>query len=254
MNRPNPATFSKTAQERFKEKRRIILEFLREETWTRADVLEELLGVTRQAVNNSLRRMEADGLVKRIEIPVFERAPYSICGISEHGLNYAFPLGQPIEYRPTFEPSKVKRITMDHRLDLQRARIRAEKAGWTEWVAGHLIGKRLAGKKVPDAVAVDLNGRRVAIEIERTSKGPKRYGPICIAHLLSKKAGHWDRILYLCPDEYKQPGSGVELAARIERAFKTVRNPKFNGQVYKLGPEHYAPFSFLSLDEQEWLS
>lgn len=58
------------------------------------------------------------------------------------------------------------KLADSHRLDTQRMRLAAEKAGWTQWVPERALqGRGL--KKVPDAAAIDTRGHLVAIEIER---------------------------------------------------------------------------------------
>ena len=233
--------------ERINHKRRDILRFLREETWTHVSVLRPLLGFKNvNNVNSTLRTMERDGLVKRAQIETAYGRPISVVGITSHGLNYAFDLSEELQDRPVFEPSKVNPSTMQHRFDLQLAHVKATQAGWKDWEPGHLLGRRMPGVKLPDAVATNLHGQRVAIELERTLKSRRRYTDILVSHLQQKKAGSWDRIVYLSPTP--------DLAARVQRAYRSIDQAKHNGQVFTVTDQHLRPFSFFSFDSDQWLN
>ncbi|MES9844889.1 MAG: MobC family replication-relaxation protein [Candidatus Sedimenticola sp. 6PFRAG5] len=234
-------------QARVAEKRRMVLRFMRDETWTHVDVLQELLAFKNvQNVNSTLRPMERDGLLKRVSVDMTYGRSITIWGITTTGQAYAFELDEPLEDRPGFEPSKIKPSTLQHRIDLQLARVRAEKAGWTNWEPGHLLGKRMSGVKLPDAIATDPQGQRVAIEIERTIKSRKRYSEILVSHLSQRKAGSWQKILYLSPT--------TDFAARVQRVFFSISQAKHQGQAFNVTDEHRQPFSFYSLNSGEWLT
>lgn len=231
---------------RVTEKRQIILRFLRDETWTHISVLKELLGFKSvQAIYQTLAKMQRDNLVKCSEISISHGRPVSIWGVTETGLHYSFELNEPMEIRRVFEPSKVKPITMQHKIDLQLSRVRAEKAGWTNWVPGELLGMRIKCAKYPDAIAVNAQGERVAIELERTIKSRKRYAEILVSHLLQRKNGDWDKIYYLSPDK--------DLAARIRRAFSLIKQAAHKGKKFQVTEEHHQPFYYYSFNEDDWL-
>ena len=63
--------------------------------------------------------------------------------------------------------------------------------------AGVVAGARLR----PDAVAVDPQGNRIAIEIERHVKTLKRYEAVFAIYLQSIKRGEYAAVHYICPDE-----------------------------------------------------
>lgn len=75
---------------------------------------------------------------------------------------------EALQVRPHFEPSKLAPVSVAHHLDIQMARLQAERQGWTGWVPGDRLPAGLVMR--PDAVAVDPQGNRIAIEIERHVK------------------------------------------------------------------------------------
>ena len=232
---------------RINEKRKTILSFMRDETWTHVSVLKELLGYKSvQAVYQTLSKMQRDHLVKRAEIKVVLGRAVTIWGITEMGLHFAFELDDVLEKRSVFEPSKIKPMMMQHKIDLQISRVRAERSGWTDWLPGELLGMRIKCNKYPDAIAVNPLGERIAIELERTIKSRKRYAEILVSHLMQRKQGSWDKIYYLSPD--------VELAARIHRAFLFVKNATHNGKKFDVTENHRKPFYFYSFNEDDWLN
>jgi len=233
-------------KKKIKDKRDIILGFMRDETYTIGLVLMELLGFKNiQNVNSTLKKMEKDNLVKRASIDVTYGRPITLWGITETGIHYAFGLDEPFQPRPSFSPSKVKPITLQHRIDLQLVHVRAINAGWTDWIPGHLMGKRVAGMKLPDAVAINPRGEKIAIELERTCKSRKRYAEILVSHLMEKKVGQWQKIYYLCPTE--------DFAARVRRAYFAVETAKHKGTTFTVKDEHRAPFYFYSFSNNDWL-
>lgn len=228
------------------EKRQIVLRFLRNETWANIPVLQELLGFKSvQAVYQTLTKMERDGLVKRAEIKIIYGRPVTIWGITETGLHYSYDLDEPFADGKIFEPSKVKPIVMQHKIDLQLARLKAENNGWTDWTPGELLGKRIKCAKYPDAVAFNQQGEKIAIELERTIKSRKRYAEIMVSHLVQRKKGDWSRIYYLSPD--------VDLAARIKRAFNSIRRASHNSKKFNITEDHLKPFNFYSFNEDDWI-
>lgn len=228
-------------------KQNIVLSFLKDETYTHVDVLQKLLGFKNvQNVNSTMKKLERDNLVKRASIDVSYGRPITLWGITTTGLHHAFGLDEQLEDRPVFEPSKAKGSTLQHRIDLQLARITAEQAGWTEWVSGQLLGKRMQGMKIPDAIATNPQGEKIAIELERTIKTRKRYADILVSHLRSKKEGLWSKIYYLSPS--------VDFSLRLRRAFHSIETAQLNGSKFKLKEEHFLPFHFYSFNDKEWLN
>lgn len=121
-----------------------------------------------------------------------------------------------------------------HNLDLQKARHRAEKSGWTEWARGERLSFKVSNR--PDAVARDANGALVAIELERTVKTLKRYRQIMTAHLQQIKAEKWSRVEYVNPQESMVP--------RLGKIFRKIDYVLVSKQRVSVWDKHQAKFSF----------
>lgn len=224
------------------EKRRAILRFLRDETWSNADVLATVAGIgTRQGVHKTLAAMERDELVKRHKMPIAGRVDLTVWGITPHGLGMAMDPSEPYQDRPSFEPSRLSLSRVPHQLDLQKARISAEALGWKEWVRGERLGFKTPIR--PDAIALHPNGQaRIAFEIERTIKTRKRYQQILADHLSQIQARQWDAVFYLCTDD---------IAPRVQKIYESIDYVMFDGQRVAIKPEHLSRFKFLNLSNWE---
>lgn len=94
-------------------------------------------------------------------------------------------------------------------------------------------------KKIPDAVATDRAGNRVAIEIERFCKTPKRYQEIIAAHLEMIAGGKYALVHYVCPH-------GVDRL--IKKSFEKIEVVKSKGGVEKLNQAHRERFQFFDFN------
>jgi hypothetical protein len=196
------------------------------------------LGITRQGAWKTLRQFEAAEFVREAKLPITGRTSYALWGITAHGLAYAWNLDETPEERPVFEPSRIAVSVLPHHVDLQRARIKAEHAGWTKWKRGERLGFKT--KNRPDAIARDNAGIMVAIEIERTIKTIKRYRQIMAAHLQEIKNEQWARVEYVCPSE--------SFCKRLERIFRSIDYVVIGNQRVKLSEKHHDRFAFTSIN------
>lgn len=224
------------------EKRHQILRFLRDETWSTADILGHVAGIgTRQGVHKTLAAMERDELIKRHKMPIVGRIDLTVWGITPHGLGMAIDLSEPFEDRPSFEPSRLALSRVPHQVDLQKTRITAEAAGWSEWKRGERLGFKTPIR--PDAIALHPNKQaRIAFEVERTVKTRKRYQQILADHLSQIHARQWDAVFYLC---------GEDIAPRVQKIYESIDHVMFNGQRVPIKPEHLSRFKFLNLSDWE---
>jgi len=216
-------------QERVAQKRALILTFLASgEVYTSADVIAEMLSCNRATAFRTLEAMESAGLVKS-EIHEVLAKRLKVYGVTPHGLAHAGRFDAPF-----FELGRTNPSFIRHRLDGQRMRLRAERAGWRDWQPERAL--RESGlKKVPDAAAIAPNGERIAVEIERHCKTPKRYQAVILSYLQEMKAGRFQQVHFVCPD-------GVETL--VQRAFEHIPSVKFMGETVKLEAAHRARFSF----------
>jgi hypothetical protein len=162
--------------------------------------------------------------------------------VTPHGAAMGSPLdGDPLPY---YETGRVAPTTIEHSLDVQRARLAARKAGWTAWQSDrdlHAIAGATDGgwRKIPDALALDTAGVRVAIEVERTAKTSKRYEEILAEYLQQIRNGLCDCVHYVSPT----PG----LAARLARIFLRIAQVPINGRRYDVKDEHRQRLKFFDL-------
>ena len=219
------------------DKTRTVLYFLRDETWSSADVLAKLLGLSKTGIYKTLLQLESKGYIRSQLIEETKRKLY---GITSKGLLYAWDENEQMQDRPCFEPSKVKATAIQHYLDTQVARLNSSELGWTHWTPGHLLPKGIA--KRPDAVVTNNRGNAIAIELERTVKSRKRYEAIFAIYLQMIKRGDFSAVHYICPTE--------EFASRLRRLFSLLEAVPIAGQRIRLNDQHKARFPVYSL--QAW--
>jgi hypothetical protein len=184
----------------------------------------------RQGAYRTLATLESEGFLACAEVMIFKRMSQKIFGVTAHGLAHAFEVDEPMERRPVFEPSKVKLSTLNHELDIQRLRLRAEGAGWRNWIPGSRLGISLPGMKRPDAVSLDPQGLWVAIEVERTIKTTKRYEVLLSQYLQLVAKGKFSRVLWLCPT--------ADLALRLNKILGSINAVPVAGKRIELEERH----------------
>ena len=225
----------KERQVRADHKRRTLLHFLRDESWSSLTNLAGVAGLSEPAIFKTVCQMERDGFLLRHKVAQLR---LSLWGITPKGLMFAWDEDEPMEPRPHFEPSKLSIVTIHHYLDIQRARLAAERAGWSGWVPGNRLPKDI--KKRPDAVATIPSGHRVAIEIERSIKTIKRYEAIFAAYLQMIKQGDYAMVHYVCPD--------AAFAPRLSRLFQLIQAVPVVGERVPITEKHRARFPVFALE------
>ncbi len=213
------------------------LRFLRVQTWSVVSVLQrQLQHNSPQATYQLMKRMMSQGLISSADIALPAQNRVRLFGITELGLAYAFDLGEEVTTTRYFEPSKVSPSTLQHELDIQLAHINALKSGWKNWENGSSLGMRLRKMKIPDAITLSPDGKKVCIEVEREIKSARRYREIIASHLASRKQNHWEHILYLCPTN--------DLALRLRRKVASLDYLLWNGNRVSLTEAHMSHFTF----------
>ncbi len=217
----------------------LVLRYLRTERWSHQDILQRLLGLrSRQAIHKTLVSMEKKGLVRRHHIEHGFSLPMTIWGITTHGVMSSFSDDETITDCRAFEPSKLKPTQINHTLDIQQARVKAELAGWCEWASAGFAKK---GIKNPDATAIRPDGIVVAFEIERTLKSLRRYPDILVSHLDARKQGLWKEIYYLMPDQ--------SMKHKVERIFNSITSARYKRQTIQITDAHKTHFKFFTYSE-----
>lgn len=231
---PREAAFSRHDQ-----KTNQVLRFLRTERWSHQDILQRLLCLrSRQAIHKTLVNIEKKNLIRRHQIEHGFGRPMAIWGITTHGVMSSFSDDEPLTEMRAFEASKLKPTQINHTLDIQLARVKAESAGWLNWTTA---GFSIQGMKNPDAIASRPNGIIVAFEIERTLKALRRYPDVIVSHLSARKKGMWNEIYYLMPDS--------RMKTRVERVFDSISSAKYQRQTIQITEAHKAPFKFFTYSE-----
>lgn len=227
---------------RAKEKDSAVMQFLVDETWSTARVLQALLGdIAKSNMSTLLKRLEKKEFIRSHQYSIEGKA-VMVYGITPHGL---LMTQDPDDYeeRPHFEPAKVSLSTIPHQVMLQRARLKAEAAGFTQWVRGERLGNDI--HKRPDAVTVHPDGYKVAIEVERTAKTSKRYQQIIGEYIQLFQKKEVGRIHYICENGFEKRLQGV--FKRIDKAYYTVEGTDRKG-TFEVQEKHLKVFEFYDIE------
>lgn len=85
-----------TRYQRNLEKREIVLRFLRDETYSSANIIGDLLGFKSvQAAHQTLNKMARDGFLRKTSVSFLGKS-IVLFGITEHGLAYAWKLEEEL--------------------------------------------------------------------------------------------------------------------------------------------------------------
>lgn len=216
-------------------KRKQVLDFLASgEVCSSTDVIGLLLGCSRPRAVATLGSLERDHALKSEFLLVGGRR-VRLWGITAHGLALADRVDGA-----AFELGKSNPSYVPHRLDCQRLRLAAEAAGWRDWIPERVLRGRNM-RKVPDAISLDPAGHRVAVEVERHCKTPKRYAELMVAYLLEIKAGEVREVHFVCP-------AGV--AALVRKCMARIVEVRHAGQRIPVEDAHRARFNYF--DFSEW--
>jgi DNA-binding Lrp family transcriptional regulator len=221
-------------KQRTADKQQRLLALLRDETWTSAPMIAQWLNLSLSAAYKTIASLEKKKLIKSFYV---DDLKFKIWGITADGLLMSWQADEVMENRPYFQPSKIKPVMIQHHLDLQQARINAEKAGATNWVLGSLLPKNV-GKR-PDAITTLNNGDIIAIELERTVKTKKRYEVIFSHYLQEIKRGSYHQVHYVCPNN--------QFAARLARLFQLIESVPVAGERVRINDKHRDKFQVFGL-------
>lgn len=227
-------------KQRVEEKTSQIVGWLQLVGFSTADILSELLEVHKNGVYRTLNRLQDAGLLvsEKVAMPLSPR-PLQVWGLTPTGaLSVASESGE-FEY---FAQGRISPVSIQHSIDIQRVQLRGSRAGWVGWKGERQLsreGARAGWRKIPDATAVDPDGRAVAFEIERTAKTLKRYRDVLRDYLLMMKDGKVSRVLYVC--------AGHVRAEALAAFFKKIEYVTVEGRQVELKAEHLARFQFVDL-------
>lgn len=155
----------------------------------------------------------------------------------------AFEPETELAHNAFFEPTRISILNIQHQLDLQLLHIKANKAGWINWVDGDRLGNLHQGGKRPDAISTSPAGHITAIECERTIKTTKRYQQILASYLRAIKAGDFHQVVWVTPSS--------ELAARLGSIIKSVKIVPIAGQKVAIDPARHHQHLYFA-DYSNW--
>jgi len=187
-----PAMTPAERMRRAQHKREKLLAFLSSEGWTDLKTAGLLLDVTPKSLSRLFLKMQAEGLLAREEISL-GTSKTVIWGITSTGIvccNSA-----EID-AAEHQLGRLRGANLPHHLGIQQLRIKAERAGWTNWKPGRLFYKT-GLPVVPDAVATDPAGIITAIELERNVKSAARRAEVLSGHVMCMVKKHWQRVQYV---------------------------------------------------------
>lgn len=224
---------------RAQQKRLLILRFLRLEIWADVTNIGDLLQVRSLAATRALDKLLSEDLLRHHLLPTMG-GHLILYGITAHGQAMTADAGEEVLDK-VFMPSRVAPTYARHTLDIQMLRIRAERAGWTAWVNADRVDKWEAGQMRPDAFATSPQGKRVAIECERTIKSPKRYLDILNGWLQAIRKGEVDRIVWVSPDG--------RIRDRLKQIVTNITHLRIAGQEVLIPRDRFDNLTFLTYAE-----
>lgn len=232
MPTPPPARSHAENLTRAAEKRTAILEFLDGEVYTTATIVSDLLACSRPTANRTLSSMVKARELKS-EPHFVEGHKVFVYGITQHGLALANGSGK------AFELGRTSSAYIPHHIQTQRARLSAERAGWTNWKPGKTLYNQNL-KKVPDAIGTSAAGLIIGVEIECHVKSSRRLEEIVAAHLQSVSKSLWREVHYLCP---------LHIKKALQNAFERIKTVPIQNTRVALTPAHRNCFKFFSYEE-----
>jgi len=224
-------------QKRIEEKKQALLSWLADFTWTTPELAGQVMGLTTRAgINKTLKRLQAEHLIKEAFITLADNRDLRVIGITPNGLLWCDNHPTAID-KTSFDPNRIAQSTIIHRLDVQRCRIKLGNHG-TKWISENSYPKNIAYR--PDAI-FEAGGRVIALELERTAKTKKRYQQIITQHLRQINNGSYQVVHYV---------STVQgFATRLERLFSSITKLPVKGQVVFFSNELRARFKFYEYND-----
>ena len=228
-------------QQRIELKKQRLLSWLVDFTWTTPSIAGQVMGLqARSAIHKTLNMFEQQGLIRHSQIPFLMGRDITVFGITIDGLLWCDNEDDQFNSKPVFDPARVSISTFQHRLDVQRCRLKITEMNVTKWLAENNLPKSLSYR--PDAIIhnTDLN---VALELERSAKTRKRYQQIIVQHLRQIKQGHYTQVHYV---------STIDgFAERLQRLFHSISMVSVKGQQVLFTDDLKSHFKFFNFNDWE---
>ncbi|MGL4859492.1 MAG: MobC family replication-relaxation protein [Enterobacteriaceae bacterium] len=223
-----------------------LLNFLKEETYSDFDTLKQLFGYqANPPLYRLLDKVEGMGLIQKHNF-VSRLGSLALWGITQDGIAIVLKPEDRI-FPSRFEPSKLKGWSLDHHLDNQLAHLILEQKGATDWINGdrNTFLNQFKVKHRPDGLITLPNGKRIAVETERSLKTKARYQQIIASHLQARTENLWFFVFYIVPDEQKKRA--------LVLLFDTIKQVIADSQHVTLEAKHRNVFRFYTMDELKTL-
>lgn len=222
---------------RAEEKRRRVMHFLASgEVYSTISVLAWLMEVSEQTALPVLKKLVEEKML-RVDKNAVPFSNLKLWGISDHGL----AVTETAHPKCTaFTVGKTSASFVAHHIDGQHVRLALELAGWTNYTPGRLLlvdNDQRKNKCIPDALVINPNGCKVAIEIERHVKSRARLAQVISAHLRQLEEEQYECVYYCTPHR-----------AALERAFSSISAVKLDGVWVKFTDVHRSKFKILDMD------
>ncbi len=229
-------------QQRIEEKRQQLLSWLVDFTWTTPAIAGEVMGLkTRAGINKTLKQFESMDLIKSKSLQLGNSKNFRIVGITPNGLLWCDGKNNNFK-NPCFDVERVALSTINHRLDIQRCRLKVLRHNELIWLAENNLPTDLDYR--PDAI-IHFEDRIVALELERTAKTRKRYQQIIVQHLRQIKQGHYDQVHYV---------STINgFAIRLSKLFLSIPTLTVKGQQILFNEDLKNRFEFYNFNEWKLL-
>lgn len=220
-----PLLSREQTRERNREKTLRVLRFLRTSIYSTPELLGEVMGVkSRNGIFETLQGMEKKQLLRHQTFEEFTGI-FTLWGITPAGQEACLRDGEePVNV--FFNTAKVSSAQLQHYLSIQQIRIRAEVAGWRDFIycdrrkvftgetahTSDIINEKIR----PDLLAVTPQNRKVAIECERLMKWTPRYKEHVIpGHIRRLNAAEYDQVIWVCLTPDKEEKLKAILAAAL---------------------------------------
>lgn len=221
--------------------RQAVLSFLLAHGYSTSAILQCVSGLSQSAHWHLLHKLEKEGFILHYDAWIDSDVKIRLYGITILGVHDVTPENRvPNDYR-RFEPSKFRLGYMQHHLEIQRFHLWAIKQGLTfhsekDFYEAH----KIEGDKCADGV-LEVKGKRIAIEIERTPKSQKRYSEILVNYFRELQNETFHKVWYIMPNE--------KLKSSIMRLITSIKTIRVKGALstsaLALTPEHWQYFEFL---------
>ena len=226
------------------EKKTLILNLLREDTFSTVGNASLYLGISRDNSYRTFKRLEKEGLVILDERPwrLAQRGKCAIWGLTKKG-SRAIVGSQSYKY---YNSKRVSNTSIEHSLETQRAKIFALKAGWVlvssrdVYQEAHKEPSRWL--QVPDAIATTPKEKIMAIELERSEKSIARYETIANNYCQMLYEQTIQGIIYICDVEKKKS---------VERKILSPEKVFIQGRLNNFNETFKSKFIFLNIEEWE---